>query len=139
MKGFENDLRCFDCQHCFKKSDVFKLLDDEQLEILNNSRMEAMYNEGEIIYKQGTPLTHLVIIHTGFGKVYLEGSKGRDLILSYTKPLDINGGIGLFLDKRHHSSLMAVTDCEACFVEVESFKKKMAAGWGAARVFSVAE
>ena len=85
--------------------------------------MEAYYKAGEVIYKQGTPLTHLVIIHTGFAKVYIEGGKGRDLILTYTRPLDINGGIGIFIDRRHHSSLMAVTDCEACFVEVETFKK----------------
>lgn len=123
MEGFENGLRCLDCNHCFKKSEIFQLLTEQELEKLNSSRMEAHYKAGEIIYKQGTPLTHLVIIHTGFGKIYIEGGKGRDLILNYTKPLDITGGIGVFIDKRHHSSLMAVTDCEACFIEVEEFKE----------------
>jgi CRP/FNR family transcriptional regulator len=123
MKGFENGLKCLDCKHCFKKSDTFKLLSEEELDFLNSSRMEAHFKEGEIIYKQGTPLSHLVIISSGFAKIYIEGAKGRDLILSYTKPLDINGGIGVFIDKRHHSSLMAVTDCEACFIEVEAFKE----------------
>ena len=123
MEGFENGLRCLDCKHCFKKSEVFQLLTPEELELMNCTRMEAHYKAGEIIYKQGTPLTHLVIIHTGFAKIYIEGAKGRDLILTYTRPLDINGGIGVFIDRRHHSSLMAVTDCEACFVEVDTFKK----------------
>jgi CRP-like cAMP-binding protein len=123
MQGIENGLRCLNCNHCFKKSDLFKLLTDEELNTLNNVRMEARYKAGEVIYKQGTPLTHLVIIHTGFGKIYIEGGKGRDLILNYTKSLEINGGIGLFINRRHHSSLMAVTECEACFIDVEAFMR----------------
>ena len=122
MEHFVNDLKCFDCQHCFKKSPLFNLLDDDELELLNCDRMEAKYKAGEIIYKQGTPLTHLVIIHDGFGKIYTEGGNGRNLILNYTKLLDVNGGIGVFIDNRHYSSLMAITDCDACFIDVKAFK-----------------
>jgi CRP/FNR family transcriptional regulator len=34
----------------------------------------------------------------------------------------LNGGVGVFIDQRHHSSLMAVTDCGACFIEIGAFK-----------------
>ena len=122
MEHFVNDLKCFDCQHCFKKSPLFNLLDDDELELLNCDRMEAKYKAGEIIYKQGTPLSHLVIIHEGFGKIYTEGGNGRNLILNYTKLLEVNGGIGVFIDNRHYSSLMAITDCDACFIDVKAFK-----------------
>jgi CRP-like cAMP-binding protein len=64
-----------------------------------------------------------VIINEGLGKIYLEGVKGRNLILSYTKQYELNGGVGVFVDQRHHSSLMAVTDCGACFIEINAFKK----------------
>jgi len=122
MEGFINGLKCSNCQHCFKKSFLFGLLDNDELELLNNHRMEASFKAGEIIYKQGTPLTHLVIIHEGFGKIYIEEASGRNLTLNYTRLLDVNGGIGLFIDKRHHSSLVAVTECKACFIDVNSFK-----------------
>jgi CRP-like cAMP-binding protein len=122
MEGFVNGLKCFDCQHCFKKSPLFSLLDSDELELLNNDRMEASYKAGEIIYKQGTPLTHLVIIHDGFGKIFIEGVNGRNLILHYTQLLDVYGGIGVFIDKRHYSSLMAITDCDTCFIDVNAFK-----------------
>jgi CRP/FNR family transcriptional regulator, polysaccharide utilization system transcription regulator len=121
MKGLQNRLMCSNCKHCIKKSSLFSLLDNDELECLNGERTEASFKAGEIIYKQGTPLTHLVIIHEGFGKIYIEEENGRNLILSYTKLLEVNGGIGLFMDKRHHSSLKAVTDCEACFIDVNSF------------------
>jgi CRP/FNR family transcriptional regulator len=122
MEEFINSYKCLDCNHCFKKSSAFKLLNTEQLETINNARMEVDFKKGEIIYKQGTPLTHIVILHSGFGKVYIEGDKGRNLILNYTKLYDINGGVGIFVDQRHHSSLMAITDCSACFIEIDIFK-----------------
>lgn len=123
MAEFVNDYKCLDCQHCFKKSALFSFLSDSELDFLNNTRMEVGFKEGEIIYKQGTPLTHVVIIHTGFGKIYVEGSKGRNLILTYTQTYDLNGGVGVFIDLRHHSSLMAVTDCKACFIDINAFKE----------------
>jgi len=72
------------------------------------------------------PLTHLVIIQKGFGKIYIESTNGKILILSYAKALEINGGIGVFVDQIHHSSLMAANDCHTCFIEINSFNKVMA-------------
>ena len=121
MEDYVNGLNCLYCKHCLLKSKLFGSLNETELAGLDSGRMEASFKSGEIIYKQGTPLTHLVIIHAGFGKIYIEGKNDRNLILRYTKLLDVNGGIGIFIDKRHHSSLMAVTDCEACFIELDAF------------------
>lgn len=122
MTEFINGYRCLNCKHCFKKSPIFSLLKKDELDMLNDTRMEVSFKKGEIIYKQGSPLTHIVIIHSGFGKIYLEGNNERNLILTYTKKYDLNGGVGIFIDLRHHSTLMAVTDCDACFIEVKALK-----------------
>ncbi|MDH5474807.1 MAG: Crp/Fnr family transcriptional regulator [Cyclobacteriaceae bacterium] len=98
------------------------LLINSELESINEGRTEVVFKKGEIIYKQGTPLTHIVIIRNGLAKIYVEGSKGRNLILTYAKPYDLNGGVGVFIDERHHSSLMAISDCECCFIEISEFK-----------------
>jgi len=122
MTEFINGFKCIDCKHCFKKSTLFNMLNSSELDLLNENRLEVAFKKGEIIYKQGTPLTHIVIINEGLGKIYLEGVKGKNLILSYTKQYELNGGVGVFVDQRHHSSLMAVTDCGACFIEISAFK-----------------
>ena len=122
MSGFINGYKCLECKHCFKKSPLFSLLNENELDSLNEARLEVDFKKGEIIYKQGTPLTHIVIINEGMGKIYLEGIKGRNLILNYTKRYELNGGVGVFIDQRHHSSLMAVTDSGACFIEINAFK-----------------
>lgn len=125
MAGFINEHKCLDCKHCFKRSPLFSLLNEQELDTLNDARMEVIFKKGEIIYKQGSPLSHLVILNNGFGKIYFEGAKGSSLILNYAKKYDLNGGIGVFLDYRHHSSMMAVTDCSACFIDIHVFKSVM--------------
>ena len=92
---------------------------------MNKNRMEVTFKAGEIIYKQGTPLTHIVIINNGLGKIYIESNTHKNLILSFTKPYTLNGGVGIFIDQRHHSSLMAVQDSEACFVDIGAFREVM--------------
>lgn len=121
MHEFINELRCLDCEHCFQRSPHFSLLSPEELEMLNNVRIEVTFRPGEILYKQGAPLTHIVIINNGLGKIYLESAHQKNLILNFTKPYHLNGGVGMFIDGRHHSSLMAVTDCDACFIEIGTF------------------
>ena len=122
MVKFNSEYKCLDCKHCFKRSPLFSLLTEQELDKLNNARAEVNFKKGEIIYKQGSPLSHLVILNDGYGKIFIEGAKGRNLILSYVKKYYLNGGVGVFIDYRHHSSMMAVTDCGACFSDINEFK-----------------
>ena len=97
MQKYENEYKCLSCQYCFNKSPLFSLLSEEELEKLDTSRMETNFRAGEIIYKQGTPLTHLVIIHEGLGKIYIE-NQSKDLIRNYTRKMELNGGMGFFIE-----------------------------------------
>lgn len=121
MEEFVNGYKCFNCEHCLQISPSFKLLKKDELVSLNASRLEITFNKGEIIYKQGAPLTHMVIIHNGFGKIFMEGQNGKNLILGFTKKYEINGGLGIFIDQRHHSTLVAATECKTCFVDIDVF------------------
>lgn len=123
MEPFTKQCQCFNCEDCYQRNPIFGLLSKEELEIINTKRVEVSFRQNETIYKQGMPLTHMVVLRTGMGKIYIEGSKGRNLVLSYTKPFELNGGIGVFLDQIHHSSLLAATDCETCFIDINSFNQ----------------
>jgi len=122
----EEGISCAECEHCFSKNSLFSLLNEKEIELLNSTRVSVSFKRREMIYKQGMPLTHLVIIHSGFGKIYIEGPTGKNLILGFTKPYDLNGGIGVFIDHMHHSSLMASNDCETCLIDINSFNQVMA-------------
>jgi len=125
MDVTEERISCAECEHCFSNSSLFSLLNESEIELLNSTRVSVSFKRREMIYKQGMPLTHLVIIHKGFGKIYIEGPTGKNLILGFTKPYDLNGGIGVFIDHMHHSSLMASNDCETCLIDINSFNQVM--------------
>ncbi len=122
MSEFKNKYKCINCNHCFKHNTLFQLLKQKEVEFLNTNRLEVDFKAGEIICKQGTPLTHVVLLNHGLGKAYIEGHKGRNLIISLTGPYEINGGPGMYVDMRHHYSVMALVDCSVCFIDANSFK-----------------
>ena len=123
MSIFKNDYKCLDCRKCFRRNELFKLLGDKELEIVNENRIEVNFKQGEVIFKQGSPMTHIVILNSGMAKSYIEGLRNKNLILNIVKPYEINCGPGMYVDNRHHCSLMAITDSDACFIDATAFKK----------------
>ena len=119
MNSFLNNNQ--DCLSYFKECPLFDSLDQSELELISSKSAGVNFRQGEIIYKQGTPLTHMVLVHSGYGKIYLESGKKKNLILCYTRSFDLNGGVGVFIDQIHHSSLVAVTDSGTCFIDINAF------------------
>lgn len=107
------------CKNCNKRNNIFSLLTNEELEEINKRRYELTFNKGEIIFKQGSPLTHVACITDGLAKLYIEGLNKRNLILSFAKPVTIIGGPGLFVDYKHHFSVAAVEETTACLIDTK--------------------
>jgi CRP/FNR family transcriptional regulator len=55
----------------------------------------------------------------------MEGERQRPLIISLLAPLEMNISPGMFVDMRHHASLMALSDTGACFMEIAAFRAIM--------------
>jgi CRP/FNR family transcriptional regulator, polysaccharide utilization system transcription regulator len=123
MTIYKKSIYCKNCDDCNRRSDLFKLLNDEELAILNEDRFEVMFKPGENIVKQGTNLTHIVNLTSGLAKLYIEGINDRNLLLNLIGPYSIIGGPGVFTDQRFHFSLTALEPCSVCFINVENFKK----------------
>ena len=109
------------CAHCAFKSPLFKLLSEDELELMNRNRHEVMYNPGEVIFKQGSPLTHVISYNFGLAKMQVEGKNGNRLILRLVKPVEFICGMGLFTDSRNQFSLIAVKKSSVCYIDKENF------------------
>ena len=107
------------CKSCNRRKNIFALLNDDELELIDKHRYELTFNKGEIIFKQGSPLTHVACITDGLAKLYIEGLNKRNLILSFAKPVQMIGGPGMFVDYRHHFSVAAVEDTTACLIDTK--------------------
>ena len=111
------------CVHCDLKMNLFRFLDDKELDYINKTRHEVQFLKGEIIFKQGGPFTHIACLTSGLAKIYIENPDKKNLILKILKPVELVGGPGFNVDYRHHFSVSALTDSSACFIDVNAFRK----------------
>jgi len=111
------------CICCKFMSPIFNNLSKQELNYLREISHEVVFQAGEIIFKQGTPLTHVICISSGATKLYVELSGKKKIILRLLLPTDIAGVSGINSDHKHHFSLSAIETTNICFIEVSAFKK----------------
>lgn len=127
MIEFKKSSICNNCNECNRRSPLFSLLTNEQLADINQDRCEASYRKGEMIFKQGSASSHILMLTSGLAKIYLEGHNGRGLILKLIKPIQMFGGPGIFLDGRNYYSATALEDCTVCYITQQRFKRALRA------------
>jgi CRP/FNR family transcriptional regulator len=108
------------CGACLTNLPMFNSLTADQFELINQVRCKVKFRPGEIIFKQGTAMTHVIVLNEGLVKIYLEGIDNRNLILRFARPLTIIGGPGVFTDYKNHVTTMAVEESSACFIDVKT-------------------
>ena len=111
------------CCNCAMKSQLFNFLSEAELELVNSTRKRVFFKAGEMIVKQGAPMSHVISFNQGLAKVYIEGSGNRNFILQFIKPTQFLGGPGIFVDQIHYFSVTAIKDSGVCFIEMEIFKR----------------
>lgn len=111
-----------ECCTCSQKSPLFKCLTDDELNRISQTKTKVFFKAGEIIVKQGAPLSHVISFTSGIAKVYIEDPRGRNLILQFIKPTEFLGGPGIFIDNKHFFSVSAVEDSSVCFIDIKVFK-----------------
>jgi CRP/FNR family transcriptional regulator, polysaccharide utilization system transcription regulator len=111
------------CISCECKSPLFRFLSDEELNMIQENRINVVFKPGETIRKQGTVMTHVISVNRGLAKLYLEGVEQRNAILRLVKPTNFIGGPGIYLDLMHHYSVTALVESSVCFIDIHVFKK----------------
>jgi CRP/FNR family transcriptional regulator, polysaccharide utilization system transcription regulator len=122
MTWFNKSIHCNNCTNCNKKAPLFKMLSEEEEEILNQNRYEVVFKAGENIIKQGTASSHLIMLTSGIAKLYIEGLDSKNLILELIKPWKLFGGPGIYNDNRYHYSATAIELTSTCFIDSQQIK-----------------
>jgi len=114
---------CEGCEKCTQKSDLFGVLSEDELSIINKDRYSVRFHEGEMILKQGTHANTLISVVEGFARKYVEGFNERNLILDFVKPWQLVGAPGIHFSGKHSYSVVSITESLVCFLDVQNFNR----------------
>lgn len=123
------------CVECKIRWENFNNLTDAELKLLCENRHVAEFRPGEIVFKQGAPISSAVFLTKGMVKMYIEGYDNKRMMIGIGKPGRMIAGPGTFVDNRHHYSVAALTETTACFIKMDILKdlmhtnSKFAEGW----------
>jgi CRP-like cAMP-binding protein len=115
MSEFFKAASCFDCK---SKPYLFDLLSQEEFKSLHQGKCELVFSPKEIIYKKGSPLTHMACITDGMAKVAIETTKNKNIIIKLLKPSELVDAPGWTTDFRHHYTVTAITNIRACLFDI---------------------
>lgn len=107
------------CKSCFKDDDtnLLQSLKNDELEFLVDGKQQINYKPGETIIKQNTNSTYVVCIRGGLAKVYVEGVRGKNIIIRLIGKLDFVTGGGLFNGNIQKFTISAVTPVTCCLLD----------------------
>ena len=103
--------------------DCFNYLTPEELQEIENNQVEVSYKKGEIVAKQGSFASYVIILTEGLVKVYIENMNDT-LILKIVPKDNLIGLPALFQEKNVFPySILTYTNSSAKLIDINVFKK----------------
>lgn len=115
MKGLSNQYTCTNCSHkCLNGI----LLPDDLL-LIERNMSEMHFSSDESIIKQGSFVSQVCFLKKGIVKIVLEGKNLRNTIVNIAEHGNFLAFPVLGNLDQYPFSLIALTDCEVCFIKKE--------------------
>ncbi|MBN2237813.1 MAG: Crp/Fnr family transcriptional regulator [Bacteroidales bacterium] len=106
---------------CENKPSLFNGLSEDDFDELHSERKEISFKPGEIIFKQGTALTHFACFREGFAKIYYERPEGSNILVNIVGSGYLCESMGMFTDNIHHLTTQALTTVKLCLIATKNF------------------
>ncbi|TVR69704.1 MAG: Crp/Fnr family transcriptional regulator [Marinilabiliales bacterium] len=100
----------------------FDLLDETQFEVLSQASLAVNYRAGELIFRQGTPVSHMFYLKKGLVKISKEVRNDRVIILDVFVSDSFIGLPSVFGEGPYEYSAIAVEDSEVVMTGVADLK-----------------
>ncbi|WP_175550012.1 Crp/Fnr family transcriptional regulator [Mariniphaga anaerophila] len=91
-------------------------MENNELDSIVEGKQQIRYKPGETIIKQNTSSTYVICVRDGLAKVYVEGIKGKSLVVRLIKKLDFVTGGDLFNGNVQRFTISAVTPVTCCLI-----------------------
>jgi CRP/FNR family transcriptional regulator, polysaccharide utilization system transcription regulator len=112
----------YDCNSCLFRTLSCHFVPEEEFELIRRTSVQLTFEKGETIIKQGAKSQQLVFLHKGIVKFVYQAEVGRNFIMTIVKGPILLGGANLFFKETNIFSLVAVEDCELCFIDSRALR-----------------
>jgi CRP/FNR family transcriptional regulator len=119
------ELKQSTCTQCVYRSWAFNQLTTEQLQLIDKSRKEVLYQKGEVICREGEDVKSFLYLQQGLVKLLKTEKNDKEHIISVAKPLDFIGLLSIFSNEKHIYSITAIEDSVICMVDLKTIKALM--------------
>lgn len=99
-----------------------QLLSDEERKILIENSSIVRFSKKDIIFRQNTRTSHIMIVISGMVKIFKEGSGHKQIILRLGLPGNYIGMLSLMGDQIHQFSASAIEPSDICFIDINPFR-----------------
>lgn len=110
------------CKECVYRSWAFKNLRQDELNLINKTKIERLYRKGDIICQEGDNISSFMYLQNGLVKIYKTETNKKEHIISLAKPKDFIGLLSIFSNTNHIYSISAIEDSIICFVDLKVIK-----------------
>lgn len=104
-----------------RKIPLLKYLSDEDLKIVEKEAEVKKYKKGDMIFKSGDSPKKMYLIYSGFIKIYLDLSDGRQQILYIYKENEFVGGLNVMSGDHYLYNSVALKNCTIIEIEKSLF------------------
>ena len=111
------------CAECTFRSLLFDHVSAPDLDKLNRSKIEYLFESGEIIIHEGQPIREFVYLQKGLVKLSRRTQDGKDHIISISMPKSFIGFLSVFSEEHYKYTITAIQDSILCFIDIETIRE----------------
>jgi CRP/FNR family transcriptional regulator len=110
------------CQNCnLKESNLFSVLNADQLQRLDRVKSVREYQRGDVIFYENTPSFALYCVCSGWVKLYKVGSRAERQVIRLLGPGDTIGHRALLADESYSATAETIETSVICTIPKEPF------------------
>jgi len=95
---------------------------DALLPRLRERGREVLFRRGETILRMGEPVERLMVVLEGRAKLTVRSGEGRELLLFFTRDVEVLGDLEFFSPGNATATVRAVTDCRVLSADLADMR-----------------
>lgn len=110
------------CETCEFRHIVFSYLDEGGILELCDNKVEQSYRKGEVINREGDPITSFKYLKSGLVKLFRTTPSGEEQVITITRPFEFVSNMSIFSGSKYLYSVSALEDSVVCIVRLSFIK-----------------